>query len=290
MNPKSIKSFYNKFPYPNFTISSIADLVKLPSQQFFYNLTKLYCKTGNVLDAGCGTGELALVFSHKGYKSFGIDITEKPLEIARKVAKKLTLPVSFKKMDVLKLKYPKDFFDVTIANGVLHHTKNPLLGFENLVRVTKPEGIIIIVLYNKYGSLARKFFGKAVDLLVGGANIKGVTLIRKLTGKKYASVSDSVIADTFFNPYETSFSIGEVFGWFNKYGIEYLESAPPIEISLYPSIITNVFKNKSPYQIMLDARSSLPRSNPGSLSSFLVQLLWLVTAKGNVFLIIGKKH
>lgn len=256
----TIKAFYNKFPYPSASAKTAKDLLDLPFQKKLLKITRKYLTKGKVLDAGCGTGELALLLDKEGFHSFGTDISEKSLKIARGTSRRLSIPTSLRKMDILDLKFPIDFFDIAIANGVLHHTKKPVFGFENLVRVTKPGGIIIVVVYNRLGSIPRRLLGKAARVLGGTSKEKRIAFLRKFLGKKYARKSDSVIADAFFNPYETAFSIQEVLKWFEKYNIKYLESAP------------SVGKVHNP------------------LTYLLVEITWMLTLRGNVFIMVGEKQ
>jgi SAM-dependent methyltransferase len=41
-------------------------------------------------------------------------------------------------------------FDYSYSVGVLHHTGDPLRGLEQLVRVTRAGGVVIVSLYNAY--------------------------------------------------------------------------------------------------------------------------------------------
>ena len=49
--------------------------------------------------------------------------------------------------------------DVTICWGVLHHMDKPMQGLEELIRVTKPGGMILIFIYSK-GYQARQNFNQ----------------------------------------------------------------------------------------------------------------------------------
>lgn len=286
-------NFYNKFPYPNFDIKSKSDLDTLGFQKFLFEIGKSYVeKNSKILDAGCGTGELALLFGSKGFDSYGTDKSEKSLQIAKRASEKLGIDTNFKKMDVLNLDFPKNYFDMTICNGVLHHTKDPILGFENLIRVTKPGGTVMIVVYNKYGGAPRKLVGKIARLLGGGTKEKQVKFLRKILGRKFKNKSDAVMADTFLNPYELSFSINEVLSWFEKYNVKYTESVPPIELKHYPKVVSEVVKKRSLLSAWMNIRDGLQQSSSSynQLSFLLVQLLWFTSLKGNIFLIIGEKH
>lgn len=287
-----VTEFYENFPYPGFEIESSSDLKKLNFQKFLYEIGTSYAKPNSkVLDAGSGTGELALLFASKGFKTFGTDISDKSIQIAKDSSAKLGLKVNFQTMDVLNLKFPRNFFDLTICNGVLHHTADPELGFKNLVKVTKPNGKIMIVVYNKYGSFPRRLFGRVASFFGGPTRKTQIRFLRRLTAGKFASKSNSVVADTYLNPFELTFSISDVLSWFKKYKVEYKESAPPIEIEFYPKVITEIIKKGQLLEAWLEAREKVRKAkfSYNQPSFLLVQLAWLLSLRGNIFLIIGRK-
>ncbi len=60
--------------------------------------------TGSVLDAGCGTGENALLFAGRGCRVTGIDFVAKAINCARRKAFERGLTVTFLVKDALTLK------------------------------------------------------------------------------------------------------------------------------------------------------------------------------------------
>ena len=56
---------------------------------------------GEVLDAGCGTGENALYFAQRGHPILGIDFLEGPIQEARRKAQERGLAAEFVPMDAL---------------------------------------------------------------------------------------------------------------------------------------------------------------------------------------------
>jgi 2-polyprenyl-3-methyl-5-hydroxy-6-metoxy-1,4-benzoquinol methylase len=60
--------------------------------------------TGAVLDAGCGTGENALYFAHRGQPVTGIDFLAEPIRLAHQKASERELTATFLVMDALALK------------------------------------------------------------------------------------------------------------------------------------------------------------------------------------------
>ncbi len=76
--------------------------------------------TGSVLDAGCGTGENALLFTRRGNKVTGIDFLAEPISRAKEKASERGLTATFLVMDALALKELPEVFDSVIDSGLFH--------------------------------------------------------------------------------------------------------------------------------------------------------------------------
>jgi len=75
---------------------------------------------GSILDAGCGTGDNALLFASRGHKVTGIDFLEEPIQRARRKAAERGLSATFLVMDALALKDLPEVFDSVIDSGLFH--------------------------------------------------------------------------------------------------------------------------------------------------------------------------
>ena len=97
----------------------------------------------DLLDAGCGTGEMLAMFQKycpdKNYT--GIDLSEKMIETAKK--KKLER-VCFVAGDCENLPFADHSFDVVTCSMSLHHYPNPEEFFHSLRRVLRPGGRLIL--------------------------------------------------------------------------------------------------------------------------------------------------
>jgi SAM-dependent methyltransferase len=98
------------------------------------------------LDVGCGMGRNSywpLKYGAAG--GVAVDIDERSLESARRNLK------FFKTMQVMRISaYDltfEDRFDVAFSIGVIHHLENPQRALENMVRVVKPGGRVLIWVY-----------------------------------------------------------------------------------------------------------------------------------------------
>ena len=91
-----------------------------------------------ILDAGCGVGHYLrsiLNLSNKNFQYYGIDLTQNYINLAKKV--KWKVKTNFKKMNVEKLSFKKNSFDICICSNVLLHLENPNLALKKLVIATK---------------------------------------------------------------------------------------------------------------------------------------------------------
>ena len=75
---------------------------------------------GRVLDAGCGTGEQALLAAAWGADAVGVDVSPRAIEQARRKAGERGLTVRFEVADALSLGELGLAFDTVIDSGLFH--------------------------------------------------------------------------------------------------------------------------------------------------------------------------
>ena len=155
----SIQSdFYNDVKFPNYDdIDSFGTLIDKSSKSIFVKkLDNEIPYFSNVLEAGCGTGQLSITLSRSGRKIHSIDLSKGSLIEAKNFINKNNIKsVQLYRMNIFNLCFPKNYFDIIISNGVLHHTYNAKLAFNRLAEHLKPNGLIIIGLYHKYGRIVQ---------------------------------------------------------------------------------------------------------------------------------------
>jgi ubiquinone/menaquinone biosynthesis C-methylase UbiE len=97
-----------------------------------------------LLDAGCGTGMMALRIAarYPGCTVHGIDISPKMIAVARRDAEKQGLAADFRVGSITDLPYPGDSFDVVTTNIMYHHLDltEKRQAVAKIARVLKPGG------------------------------------------------------------------------------------------------------------------------------------------------------
>jgi phosphatidylethanolamine/phosphatidyl-N-methylethanolamine N-methyltransferase len=101
---------------------------------------------GKVLDVGVGTG-LELPMFAPNVRITGIDLSEPMLEIARKrvASAGLANVDELRAMDAMALEYPDAHFDAVVAPYVLTVVPDPHRTLDEMARVVKPGGEIVLV-------------------------------------------------------------------------------------------------------------------------------------------------
>jgi ubiquinone/menaquinone biosynthesis C-methylase UbiE len=99
-----------------------------------------------VLDVACGPGLVACEFARIAHSVTGIDITEKMIEQARTCQQKNDLTnVTWDIGTVLSLPYGDNSFSVVLTRYSFHHFLEPEVVLEDMIRVCKPGGIVMVV-------------------------------------------------------------------------------------------------------------------------------------------------
>lgn len=166
-----------------------------------------------ILDSGCGSGRLFGVLKEKKVEYYGIDFSEKLIEIAKK-----NFPDgNFQVGNTLKLPFPDNFFDKVYSISVLHHIPSEEFRFQYLKeakRVLKQRGLLILRVWDFW---KRK---------------KGLTLLLKYTFLKLIRKSKLDFFDIFF-PWRNSkgeILIERYFHCFTKKELEKLVKKVSFEI------------------------------------------------------------
>ena len=217
--------FYNDVKFPNYdNVEGFGSLLDKSRRNIFVKkLDDEIPMRSNILEAGCGTGQMSIVLSRYARTIYGIDLSKGSLIEAKQFINSNDIKsVHLFRMNIFKLFFEENTFDVIISNGVLHHTYNPKLAFSKLVRVLKPGGIIVIGLYHRYGRIIQKIRQSLIKNFGDSFKFLDKRFREKISNKKkYAW-----FLDQYKNPSETTHTYLEVLNWFKVENIEFLSSIP----------------------------------------------------------------
>ena len=128
-----------------------------------------------VLDVGCGTGNHSIKLAKMGVKVTGIDISERMLEFARqKAGEQGPLSLEFLLMDAENLEFEDNTFDAAISVTAFEFFPNPLKVLEEMFRVVKKGGSIIVGTINRDSSWGEMYTSEEYrkDSVFKYANLK----------------------------------------------------------------------------------------------------------------------
>jgi ubiquinone/menaquinone biosynthesis C-methylase UbiE len=110
-----------------------------------------------VLDVGCGTGNYAIKLAQMGFEVVGVDKSTEMLKIARQKVKESGLSVELILCDARHLPFANEEFDAVISVATLEFISSPLEAVDEMFRVTRKGGKIIIGFINKDGEWGKLY-------------------------------------------------------------------------------------------------------------------------------------
>ncbi len=282
INDKTVEKvidFYTEAPFPNYEESDDKSSINYKGEKNYLarEFKKFIGFNKNILEVGCGTGQLSLYFAiGNNNRVYALDPTLASINLGRNFSKKNKIQnVKFINADIFDDIFHEKTFDFIWTNGVLHHTKNPNLAFDVISKYLKKNGYILVGLYNKYGRLRTvlrqylyKLFGKKIVMILDPTlrNIK----------KGNTQQIKSWIKDQYEHPVESLHTIDEVIVWFDKNDIEFISSIPSCDFKNNQN--TNIFKKSSKGTIL------------SRLFSQISMLFNNLGADGGLFIVVGRKR
>ena len=220
------------------------------SEEAFYirfGQTPHFFKDKRVLDVGVGVGRYADIALRAGAEVWGIDLSFS-VDTAKENLARYGDKIHLAQADLFNPPFQHETFDIIYSFGVLHHTPNPDKGFDALVKLLKPGGVICITTYTNYGmyftsQFARKITSRLHPFVLYPATLlftllfyfpyKYLGLRHGLMGRLLPiSLSNSLreaILDTYdcYSPkYQFCYAVHEVFDWFKKNKLERIDARP----------------------------------------------------------------
>lgn len=108
----------------------------------------------DILDVGCGEGKLALKLSQRGASVFGTDASEEMIKAAKRNEASQGDEIQLAVGRIEQLPIASETFDLIVAKTVLCFVEDAAPVFEELARVLRPGGTLIIGELGKWSTWA----------------------------------------------------------------------------------------------------------------------------------------
>lgn len=128
----------------------------MPSAEEF--MSRLPLEPGaRVLDVACGTGNLAVIAARAGCQTAGVDLASNLIAQARTRAGREGLAIEYTEGDAEALPYADASFDMVVSMYGVMFAPRPDIVASELLRVTRPGGLIALANWTPEGFLGKLF-------------------------------------------------------------------------------------------------------------------------------------
>jgi len=274
---ETVKAFYEQTPFPNYDDhDSVRSLIeKSRAGLYARRLDETIPYNTDVLEVGCGTGQLANFLGISWRRVIGADMCLNSLRLGEAFRREHGLTrVRFMQMNLFRPALRPARFDVVLCNGVLHTMSDPYGGFRALAPLLKPGGYFVLGLYNRYGRLATDLRRHLLRAMPG--NARWIDPILRQSGLS-ADKRRAWFADQYRHPHETKHTFDEILRWFDQTGIEFVRGIP----AMRPD--DNSLEGKSLFE---------PQPRGTALDRMVAQASEIIApgqAEGGFFIMIGRK-
>jgi SAM-dependent methyltransferase len=236
------KLFYNRFQFP-----------PAPHRLYFFTdpqfeLSFLNQNLGDwshrriparpsVLVAGCGSYQALIVALQLPSASvLGSDLADASLATCQSLAQAIGLRnLTVKKESLIEADHDGEL-DYIVCTGVIHHLENPEAGLRALARALKPQGVLELMVYNRYHRIPTSAYQRAIRQLLEGEPTDDLDQALAVTQRLFKEHpmpgrfgeyvqemnSEVLLADTFLQPIEHSYTIESLAEMADRCGLEIL--------------------------------------------------------------------
>jgi len=238
-----VRQMYSRFNFPRRNAEGVravhADLTRILAS---LGIPLSDLKGKRLLDAGCGTGEVACFLASQGADVTAIDFVESSLGYAREQAARLGLQnIRFLRGSLLDYPFEPNAYDYVLSHMVLHHTEDPAGGFANIARAAKPGGSVIFRVFCFWGTMSP--FQKSplwkrwvVRLVAGKDPDRRVRVGERLFyraghAEQHGLTKETFLYDLWGVPIVYHHTWGELMGWVRRNGLDFHSSNPSMVFS-----------------------------------------------------------
>jgi len=119
-------------------------------QDYMHDAFRFNDFTGKmVLEIGCGAGIDSAEFARNGACVVSTDLTRTSTELTRDLLKEIGIPSVVIQSNATSLPFKDNVFDCVYSFGVLHHFPGIESALEEIYRILKPGGQVMVMLYHR---------------------------------------------------------------------------------------------------------------------------------------------
>jgi 2-polyprenyl-3-methyl-5-hydroxy-6-metoxy-1,4-benzoquinol methylase len=140
------ETFYSQYyEHRNNNYGSLANNLSSRFWKVVQQVPNLSIPGDNVIDIGCGNGDLAIELKRSGWKNvIGVDVSKPRIAIARTRSPEIT----FFDVPLEKTNIPSNHAELAILDNVIEHIPDPVVFLRSLRTYMEPQGKIVVITPN----------------------------------------------------------------------------------------------------------------------------------------------
>jgi SAM-dependent methyltransferase len=178
----------------------------------------------DILVAGCGTNQAAvLAFTNPAARVVAIDVSQPSLDHHRFLVDKYAMRnLELHRLPIEEVGSLGRDFDLVVSTGVLHHLADPLVGARALAARLRPEGVLALMLYARYGRIGVEMMQAVFRDLGLQQNEASVLMVKEAIAslaqdhplRSYIAIApdlqyDAGLVDTFLHGRDRSYTVDD---------------------------------------------------------------------------------
>lgn len=231
---KIVQDYYNAYPLPDLSDPEKANKM---FEYFVNELAEMGISTSwlqgkRILVIFAGTGTQVIPVSWYAHEVIAVDIAERALQELEKNLKKYgkaSSTVRIIKASIYELNLNAESFDLILAPGGLHHTKDPAEAFYKIPGLLKKDGYLFFSVYNNVGLLFYRFKIWLLDVLFGKSTLQNTTKRINFARKIYRDRRNTIsLVDSWANVHIRYVDLNEILHWLKNSKMKMIGIRAPV--------------------------------------------------------------
>jgi SAM-dependent methyltransferase len=192
----------------------------------------------DILVAGCGTNQAAVfAFTNPGARVVAIDVSQPSLDHHRFLKDKYGMQnLELHRLPIEEAGSLGRDFDLVVSTGVLHHLADPVVGAQSLAARLRPDGVMALMLYARYGRIGVEMLQAVFRDLGLKQNEASVLMVKEAIAslapdhplRSYIAMApdlafDAGLVDTFLHGRDRSYTVADCLDLVTSAGLVFQE-------------------------------------------------------------------